>query len=122
MNDDLIIDIAKRAGLLSLIPIGIFFIFFKEPKPVILGYVFGVIISIVSLKLISNTMEKAVKKTPSKATTYARSHYMMRMIIYGLALIVATKADHLNMLSTALGLTMVKNTIVLSAIFDKNFK
>lgn len=121
MNNDLIIDVAKRTSILSLIVVGILAIAFKDSKPIILGYLFGTFISIVSFKLISNTMESAVKKEPSKAKFYVISHYGMRMVIYGLALTLATKADYLNLFTTALGLTMVKNTIVLSTIFDKNF-
>lgn len=121
MNNDLIIDVAKRTSIVSVIVVGVLAIAFKESKPIILGYLFGTFISIVSFKLISNTLESAVKKEPSKAKLYAAFHYGMRMVIYGLALTLATKADYLNLFTTALGLTMVKNTIVLSTIFDKNF-
>ena len=41
MNDNLIIGVAKRTGILSLIIIGAILIFFKNPKPIILGYIFG---------------------------------------------------------------------------------
>ncbi|GMG95546.1 ATP synthase subunit I [Tepidimicrobium xylanilyticum] len=122
MNDDLIIDVAKRIGILSLIIIGTIFIFFPNPKPIILGYFFGTIISIISFKLMGNTINKAVKRPPRQATSYAVFHYMLRFIIYAIVLIIASKADYLNFFATAIGLTMVKNTIVLSTIFDKNFK
>ena len=122
MNNDLIVNVSKRIGIISLIIIGGMAIIFKESKPIILGYFFGTLISIISFKLMGNTINKSVKKPPAKASTYTTFHYIFRMTIYALALIVASKADYLNFLSTAFGLTMVKNVIVLSTIFDKNFR
>ncbi len=98
MNDNLIIGVAKRTGILSLIIIGAILIFFKNPKPIILGYIFGTLISIISLKLIGNTIHEAVKRPPRQATSYAVFHYMLRFIIYAVVLIIAAKADYLNFL------------------------
>lgn len=122
MNDNLIIDVAKKVAIVSLIIIVLIAVIFSNPKPIILGYFFGTLISVVSLKLMGNTINKAVQKSPSKASSYTRSHYMFRLTIYGLVLFVAAKADYLNFLATAVGLTMVKNIIILFTIFDKNFK
>lgn len=122
MNNDLIINVAKRIGILSLIIIGTIAIFFSNPKPIILGYFFGTLISIISFKLMGNTIYEAIKKPPRKASSYAVFHYMLRFIIYALVLIISSKADYLNFIATAVGLTMVRNTIILSTIFDKNFK
>lgn len=122
MNNDLIIDVTKRVGVISLIIIGTMAISFDNPKPIILGYIFGTLISVISFKLMGNTIAEAVRKPPSKASSYVTFHYMLRFTIYALVLIVASKADYLNFFSTAIGLTMVKNIIVLSTVFDKNFK
>lgn len=122
MNQDLIIDITKKVAIISIIIVVLVAIIFTNPKPIILGYFFGTLISVVSLKLMGNTINKAVQKTPSKASSYTRSHYMFRLTIYGLVLVVAAKADYLNFMSTAVGLTMVKNIIIFFTIFDKNFK
>lgn len=122
MNDDLILNVSKRVGIFSLVIIVFMAILSSNPKPIILGYIFGTLISLISFKLMGNTMNKAVKKTPSRAITYTASHYVLRMTIYGFVLFVSVKADYLNIISTFIGLIMVKNTIVLSTIFDKNFK
>lgn len=122
MNNDLILDVSKRVGIVSIVIIGLMAILFSSPKAIILGYILGTLVSVVSFKLMGNTVSKAVSKEPSKATTYTSSHYMLRLGIYGLILFVAAKADYLNILSTAFGLTMIKNIIVFSTIFNKNFK
>ena len=122
MNNKLILNIGKRVTILVLLLSGIFAFGFKEPKPIILGLVFGSIISILSLKLMDNTISKAVKMSPSKATGYTIAHYFARYIIYFVVLVVAALADYLNLLSTVGGLFTAKFVIILSSIFDKNFQ
>lgn len=122
MNNDLILNIGKRVMILVLLLSGVFAFAFKEPRPIILGLIFGSIISILSLKLIDNTITKAVKMTPSKATGYTIAHYMARYIIYFIVLLVAAVADYLNLFSTIGGLFTVKFVIIISTIIDKNFQ
>lgn len=122
MNNKLILQIGKRVMIIVLLLSGIFAFAFKEPKAIILGLVFGSIISLLSLKLIDNTISKAVKMSPSKATGYTIAHYLARYIIYFIVLLVAAAADYLNLLSTLGGLFTVKFVIIFSSIFDKNFQ
>ncbi|WP_353093731.1 ATP synthase subunit I [Tissierella praeacuta] len=121
MNNDLVFKVAKRVCILSLFIIGISFFIFKEPKPVILGYVFGAIISILGFKLLHNTINRAVEMPPDKATAYSVVHYMLRYLIYFVVLSVAILADYLNFFAAVLGLFMVKFVIIGSGIFDKDF-
>lgn len=107
--------------ILVLLISGISAYVFKEPKPIILGLVFGSIISILSFKLMDNTITKAVNMPPGKATGYTVTHYFARYIIYFFVILVAAKAEYLNLLSTIGGLSAVKFIIIASAIFDKNF-
>lgn len=121
MNNDIITKIYKRTAVVSFIIMGVIFFTFENPKPIVLGYVFGLIISMLSFKLLDNTINKAVKMTPGKANSYTFRHYILRYIIYFIVLLVAVEADYLNLLATLFGLLMVKFTIVVSAIVDKNF-
>ena len=41
MNNDLVFKIIKRTAIISLFIIGIMAFAFKEPKPIILGYILG---------------------------------------------------------------------------------
>lgn len=121
MNNDLILNIGKRVMILVLLVSGVFAFAFKEPRPIILGLTFGSIISILSLKLIDNTISKAVNMAPMKARGYTITHYFARYMIYFVVILVAAKADYLNLLATIGGLLTVKFVIIFSNIFDKNF-
>lgn len=122
MHNDLVLKVAKRVGIASLIIIGFIFFIFSQPKPIILGYLFGAIISILSFKLLHNTINKAVNMTPGKASAYSTVHYLFRYFIYFVVLAVAALANYLNFPATILGLLMVKFVILGSGIFDKDFQ
>lgn len=121
MNNDLIFKIGKRVIVLVALISLIFVIFIKEPKPIILGLIFGAIISILAFKLLDNTINKAVKMPPNRATAYSTAHYFARYAIYFFVLLVAAKAEYLSLISTIGGLLTVKFVIIISTIFDKNF-
>lgn len=121
MNNDIIKVIFKRILMSSFFIMGISLFIFNEPKPIVLGYLFGVIISMLGLKLIDNTVNKAVKMSPERASGYTVLHYSLRYLIYFLVLSISAIADYLNFLATIVGLLMVKFVIILSTIFDKNF-
>ncbi len=95
---------------------------FKNPKPIVLGYIFGTIISILGFKLLHNTINKAVDMPPGKATAYSTVHYMLRYFIYFIVLGVAALADYLNFPAAILGLLMVKFVILGSGVLDKDFQ
>lgn len=122
MNNDIVFKVIKRVAIVSLLIIGISFFLFKEPKPIIYGYIFGAIISILGFKLLDNTINKAVSMTPGKATAYSTVHYILRYFIYFIVLAVAALADYLNFPAAILGLLSVKFVIIGSAIIDKDFQ
>lgn len=122
MNNDLVLKVVKRTIILSLFVIGSSAFIFKNPKPIILGIIFGTLISILGFKLIHNTINRAIDMTPKRASAYSTMHYLFRYLIYFVVLVVAALADYLNFPATILGLLMVKSVILGSGIFDKNFK
>lgn len=122
MNNDLVFKITKRTIIWSLfIIIGMFFIALRNAKPYILGYIFGVLISILTFKLLHNTVNKSVMMEPNRARLYSTSQYFIRFIIYSIVLVISAKADYLSFITTVLGLTMIKLVIIISAIFDKKY-
>lgn len=121
MNNDIIKVIFKRILMSSFFIMGISLFIFNEPKPIVLGYLFGVIISMLGLKLIDNTANKAIKMSPEKANGYTVFHYFLRYLIYFVVLSISAIADYLNFPATILGLIMVKLVIIASAILDKDF-
>lgn len=121
MNNDIIIKIYKRALILGFIIMGVSFFSFKNPKPIVLGFLFGLIISMLSFKLLDNTIKNAVKMTPNRAQRYTFIHYVIRSFIYLIVLSISIIADYLNFPAAILGLLMVKFTIILSTVVDKDF-
>lgn len=121
VNNDLVFKLTKRTIVISLFIIGIMAFAFKEPMPMIQGYIFGTIISILGFKLLQNTINKAVEMTPSRASSYSMVHYILRYVIYAVVLTVSALAGYLNFPATLLGLLMIKFVILGSGIIDKNF-
>lgn len=122
MDKKIVFTIIKRTIIVSLIVMGIMAFVFSNPKPIILGYLFGAIISILGFKLLYNTIQKSVTMSPQKATAYSTVHYMLRYFIYSVVLGVAALADYLSFPAAILGLLILKFVILASGIFDKQFK
>lgn len=121
MNNDIIIKVYKRTLVLSLLIIGFMLFIFANPKPIVLGFVFGLVISMLSFKLLDVTINNAVDMTPRRAQRYTFIHYSLRSLIYLIVLTVAIVADYLSFPAAVLGILMVKFTIIFSNIVDKNF-
>lgn len=120
-NNDIIIKVYKRTLIVGFFIMGISFFIFKNPKPIVLGYLFGLIISMLSFKLLDNTINKAVRMTPGKSKGYTMLHYILRYFIYFIVIAVSGIAPYLSFPATVLGLLMVKFTIIVSTILDKDF-
>lgn len=121
MNSDLIKKIFRRVLLWSLLVFLMIFFFKKDIKSSILGYIFGVSISILSFLLLKQSVEKSVRMNPKRASSYATGQYFVRIVIQGLVLVIGAKADYLDFLMVVLGLLMVKIVITLSNVLDKNY-
>lgn len=121
MNKDLIKKVFKRVLLWSLLVIILIFLLKKDVKAGVLGYIFGVLISMLNFLLLKQSVERSVKMNPEHASRYGKSQYFMRMMIQGLVLVIGAKADYLDFLMVVLGLLMVKIVIVLSNLMNKNY-
>ena len=119
-KDENIADtIIKRTIVLSLIIIGIMFIGMKNPKPLVLGYIFGVSVNILTFKLMEKSVERAVTMEPSKAYGYSVKQYMIRYLIYAIVLVVGALADYLSIFTVVLGLFTIKIVILSLAVIDQ---
>ena len=121
MNKDVLAKISKVVVLLSFFIVGLMALLFKESKSLIMGYIFGAAMSILSLYLINDSINKFIVMEPKRATRNAHKNYFMRFIIYATVLIVSALADYLNIFTAFLGLTMVKNSILLLSFMNKDF-
>lgn len=117
-NNNFIFQIIKKVFILILIVIGVIFISLNNPKPYVLGFIFGSSIDILTFILLNNTLKKAVKMEPSKAYGYATANYMVRYFIYFIVLAISIIADYLSFITTILGLFTIKTVILSKAFYD----
>ena len=80
--------------------------------PLLLGWVYGAILGMLSWLLLSKTLEKAVRFSPNKARIYATFNYMLRYAVIFIALYVAMQRDDMHMLTAILGLVIPKMVIL----------
>ncbi len=121
MNKELFFKVSKAVVILSLFVVGSILLLFGNPKPIILGYIFGALISILSFYLLNDSASKLIKMDPATAKRRAYLNYSIRFLIYLTVLAISAVADYLNIFATFVGLTMVKNAIYILTAFDKNF-
>jgi len=110
--------IIKRTIVYALIIIGIILLAFREPKPLVLGFIFGTSISILGFRLLELTIKKALTMTPKRASIYSTGQYLIRYFIYGIVLVIAVLADYISFVTTVLGLSMIKIVIITYAVYD----
>lgn len=121
MKKNLVFEVLKVVITCSLFIIGFVALVFKDAKPIILGYIFGASINILTFYLLNDTAAKIVTMPAHMAKKKAYANYMVRFSIYFIVISISAIADYLNLLATFFGLTMVKNSIYILCAFDKNF-
>lgn len=110
--------IVKRVAILTLIISGIILIFIPDPKPYVLGLIFGSIINVLNFRLMSLTLAKSMNMPQSKIMPYIMANYMARYFIYGVVLAIAAIADYLNFYTVVMGFFMVKIIILVDTFYD----
>jgi uncharacterized membrane protein len=71
---------------------------------------------------LSQTLQRAVKKSPEKAQSYTVRKYFIRFIINGVVIFIAVVAPYLNVIGTVLGMLLIKMSIMITNLFnDKQF-
>ena len=95
---------------------------FNLNKAMILGLFFGTIIAILNLRLLAITVIKTVSMPATKAQIYSSSQYFIRMAIIAVVLFVSAKADHLNIIGTAIGLLSTKFVILAQKLLIQKVK
>ena len=83
-----------------------------------LGLLFGLLISILILRLKFLHIIRSLNMKEDKATTFIRNRYFIEYIIYFVVLIVAFKNTGVNFVATIAGLFLMKFTIISWAIVD----
>ena len=95
---------------------------FNLNKAMVLGLIFGTIIAILNLRLLAISVTKTIAKPPTRAQIYSSSQYLIRMAIIAVVLFVSAKADHLNIIGTAIGLLSTKFVILAQKLLIQKVK
>lgn len=114
--DRIQIEILKRTYIISIIPI--FYALISGEFESLLGFVFGLVISTLILRLRVLNIERALDMEEEKAETFIRNRYFIEYIIYFIVLLVARLNPSLNFLAAAVGLFMIKFTVIGWTIID----
>ncbi|MFW6265939.1 MAG: ATP synthase subunit I [Halanaerobiales bacterium] len=96
-----------------------FFAIIRGNFAVVKGLIFGLSISLLLFRLKAINIDKALNMSPGKAESFIRNRYFLNYIIYFLVLMVAQKQDGISFLAAAVGLILLKFTIIGLALIDQ---
>ncbi|AFS77278.1 F-ATPase, F0 complex, subunit I AtpI [Gottschalkia acidurici 9a] len=111
--------IVKRSIILVAIISGIILITFKDPKPYLYGIIFGSIINLLNFRLMYISTKKAMSLSFGGAQSHVTRNYFIRFTIYGIVILVASKADYINLITVILGFFIVKIVILADTFLDE---
>lgn len=117
MLDTMTKNVFKRSLILSAIILACMLFFLGEPMRYIQGYIFGFLVGNLTFRLLVNSSKKASRMHPAGAERYAIKQYMIRMSIYFIVMVIASKADYLDIFATFIGLISIKLVILVSTVF-----
>ena len=86
---------------------------------VLVGSLYGYVISVVSFLLLGLSVQKAMDKEQKQAQMYMQSTYMARMIFTALAIIIAMKLPFLDWVAVVFPLGFTRISIMLLNLIKK---
>lgn len=108
--------ILKKTYLLALVPF--FSLLIRRNFSALLGFIFGLFIATLILKLRLFNIKKSLDMSEEKAINFIRSRYLIEYITYFVVLFVAARNSSVNFLVTAAGLFLMKLTVIGWIIID----
>ena len=95
-------QVIKTAGFLVIL------IVISGNFRILLGYLLGLVISVLMFLRIASTTKKALKMSQSRAKSYITLQYIIRFIINGATLYVAYQRKDFSFTGTVIGLLTIK--------------
>ena len=83
------------------------------------GILFGLFFSLLKLKLMQNTFNRAVVMAEAKAKNYATLHYVLRYLLTGIVLFVAALEPGIHILGVFFGLVSMKAAAYMQLFLKK---
>ncbi|SFL17724.1 ATP synthase subunit I [Halanaerobium salsuginis] len=109
-------EILKKVYLFSLLPI-ISSLLAGEFK-VLFGFIFGLVIATLLLRLKYNNIVRALSMQEESAEKFIRNRYFLEYALYFFVLFTAARNDNLNFLAATVGLFMIKFVVLLWTVAD----
>ena len=109
-------EILKITYMISLFPI--ISSLLAGEFDVTLGFVFGLVIATLLLRLKYNNIIRAVSMEEEDAEKFIRNRYFIEYALYFLVLFSAARHVRLNFLAAAVGLFMIKFVVILWTVVD----
>ncbi len=106
-------DIAISNFILNIVQNIVFFALGYWDVSVLLGSIWGYIISMVILVMLAISVDKAVDKDPKQASAYMQGTYLGRVVVMGLGVYLAIKLNSINWISTCIALVFTKISIMI---------
>lgn len=115
--------VIKSVALLSVVVSIVFIVFFKSSAvALVIGLLFGVLVSTFSFIDLSQTIQRAVSKPPAQAQSYTVRKYFIRYIINGIVIYVSVVSPHIHIIGTVIGMMLIKVAIMMTNLFnDRQF-
>ena len=108
--------ILKITYLFSLIPIVSSFL--AGEFDILFGFIFGLIIATLLLRLKYNNIIRALSMEEESAEKFIRNRYFIEYALYFVVLFSAAKSSNLNFIAAAVGLFMIKFVVIMWSVID----
>lgn len=90
--------------------------------PVLLGLLFGTVLSLLLFVLLGMALAQSLSKSPNSAKRHVQIHYILRMLLLGIALYLGITRSYLSMPAMLVPVLSVQFTLYLTGIFGKEGK
>ncbi|MFW6022009.1 MAG: ATP synthase subunit I [Halanaerobiaceae bacterium] len=109
-------EVLKRTYIISAIPVISAVVMGKYSS--LLGFMLGLVISTLMFRLKFINIIRSIDMSEERATTFIRNRYFIEYFIYLVVLFVSARNPSLNFLAAAIGLFMLKFTVLAWAVID----
>lgn len=108
--------ILKITYLFSLIPI--ISSLLAGEFDILFGFIFGLVIATLLLRLKYNNIIRALSMEEESAEKFIRNRYFIEYALYFIVLFSAAQSSNLNFIAAAVGLFMIKFVVIMWSVID----
>lgn len=114
VEENLISKIVKKMVLINLIATIVFFGILRQNFDfrILLGIISGALVSIINLKILQESIKKAIQMDPERANRFATSRYILRLILVGLVFYLSLRVSYWMALGCVVGLLSSKPAVL----------